>query len=331
MKINDVIAFLEKIAPPSLQESYDNCGLLTGNSEDSVTGILCTLDVTEEVVQEAVDKKCNLIVAHHPVIFGGLKNLTPTNYVKRTVLKALKNDIAIYAIHTNLDNVLTNGVNQQLAIVLGLQNQTILRPKKGIKSQAEFFWAGESDELTEKLSPLRVSFHIFGGRDGHLVKIEYPCFIEKELMQFLHFQPLVQWIGSSQSLPHADGDTGAGVIGELPETLDTKHFFDLVKESLIVPVIRHTKIIKPEVKRIAICGGSGGFLLQDAIRAGADVFLTADYKYHEFFDAEDKIIIVDTGHYETEQYTKDLLAGLLSKEGFSAVVSNVRTNPVYYH
>lgn len=331
MKISNVIAILEQIAPPSLQESYDNCGLLTGDSTHEVTNILTTLDATEGVVQEAIDKNCNLIVAHHPIIFGGLKNLTPTNYVKKTVLKAIKNDIAIYAIHTNLDNVLMNGVNQQLATVLGLINQKILKPKKGVLAKTEFLCSKNPIDIIAQFNQLRATSNVFEGKNGFLVKVEYPYFAEKELMHILSTNDDVQWAEKPQTMPQSDIKIGSGVVGELIEALEVKQFLDIVKESLVVPTIKHTKLVKSQVQKIAVCGGSGGFLLQDAIKAGADVFLTADYKYHEFFDAEDKIIIVDTGHYESEQYTKDLLAGLLNSHGFSAYVSTVRTNPVYYY
>ena len=262
MKIKEITNYLESIAPLSYQESYDNAGLLTGNPNEEVTGVLLSLDCIETVIEEAISKKCNLVVAHHPIIFGGLKKLIGRNYVERTVIKAIKNDIAIYAIHTNLDNVL-NGVNAKIAEKIGLENTKILVLKYNLPQSQE---------------------------------------------------------------------VGSGMIGDLPEPMEASNFLKHLKEKMQVNCIKHTALLGKKIKKIAICGGAGGFLLRNAIAAGADIFITSDYKYHEFFDADSQIVIADIGHYESEQFTKDLLADFLEKqfETLNIHISAVNTNPVNY-
>jgi len=261
MSIQSVIDFLEQIAPLHLQEDYDNAGLIVGNPNHDITAVMVCLDSTEAVIDEAIEKGCNLVVAHHPIIFSGLRSLTGQNYIERTIIKAIKNDIAIYAIHTNLDNVLQNGVNQKIATRLDLQDLKILRPK-------------------------------------------------------------------SSDTP----DIGSGIIGTLNQAIETKDFLQLVKTKMQAGCVKYTEILQEKVQKIAICGGSGSFLLEDATRMGADVFITSDYKYHQFFDANGKIMILDIGHYESEYYTIELIKELLSKNftKFAAHWTNVNTNPVNY-
>jgi len=259
LKLKNVIAELEKWAPLQYQENYDNSGLLIGDKEMNLSSALICLDCTEQVIEEAISSGANLVIAHHPLIFSGLKKLVGENYVERTVIKAIKNDIAVYAIHTNLDNM-HNGVNAKITELMGIQNPQILFPKKG------------------------------------LVNI------------------------------------GSGMIGELKEEMSALNFMKMVKETFGVEMLRYTNILKDKVNKIAVCGGSGSFLLPQAIEQGADVFVSSDFKYHQFFDSENQIVIVDIGHYEAEKFTKELIYDFL-REKFPTFVlrlSNIKTNPVNY-
>ncbi len=260
MQIQDIIRVLEAIAPPQLQESYDNSGLLVGDPESDLTGVLFCLDSTESVVEEAVRKGCNLVVAHHPIVFRGLKRLNGATYVERTVMQAIRNGIALYAIHTNLDNVHQQGVNARIAQKLGLRHTRILSPKPGLT------------------------------------------------------------------------DVGAGLLGELPAPMPEAAFLQEVKRAFRTGCVRHTALRHKPIEIVAVCGGSGSFLLADALRAGADAFVTADFKYHEFFDAEHRLIIADVGHYESEQFTIELLYELIHEKfpNFALHLTEVNTNPVFY-
>lgn len=276
MRIIDIIRVLETIAPLNLQESYDNAGLLTGSGDWECMGILCTLDATEAVILEAKNKGLNLVVTHHPVIFGGLKKINGRNYVEKTVIAAIKNDIAIYAIHTNLDNVI-HGVNNRIADRIGLTNRQILLPKT------------------------------------------------------LHHTS-VEGVKEPVSLVSDNPSIGSGLLGQLPEELDETGFLYMLKTSFELTVIRHTPLSGKKLKKVAICGGSGSFLTGKAIAAGADVYVTADIKYHEFFDANNRILLADIGHWESEQYTTELLIEILQAKfpTFAVLKSGIITNPVNY-
>lgn len=276
MRIIDIIRVLETIAPLNLQESYDNAGLLTGSGNWECMGILCTLDATEAVILEAKNKGLNLVVTHHPVIFGGLKKINGRNYVEKTVIAAIKNDIAIYAIHTNLDNVI-HGVNNRIADRIGLINRQILLPKT------------------------------------------------------LHHTS-VEGVKEPVSLVSDNQSIGSGLLGQLPEELDETGFLYMLKTSFELTVIRHTPLSGKKLKKVAICGGSGSFLTGKAIAAGADVYVTADIKYHEFFDANNRILLADIGHWESEQYTTELLIEILQAKfpTFAVLKSGIITNPVNY-
>jgi len=278
MKINQITSYLESIAPLSLQEEYDNSGLLIGNEESEVTGALICLDCSEDVLDEAIKKNCNLIIAHHPIIFKGLKKITGSNYVERVVEKAIRNNISVYAIHTNLDNV-PQGVNKKICDKLGLTNCKILVPRE-----------------------------------------------------------------SSPFTPSKGGQTvGAGMIGTLAKPTTELSFLIKVKKMMRAGSLRHTQLLNKKVTKVAVCGGSGSFLLSEAIRQRADVFITADFKYHQFFDGENKLVIADIGHYESEQFTKELLRDLLMekfsifaprfKKGEKKIpllLSAINTNPINY-
>ena len=363
MKIQDITFFLETVAPASLQESYDNAGLLTGNPGWDCTGVITTLDATEAVVLEAIEKKCNLIVAHHPIIFGGLKKITGKNYVEKAIITAIKNDIAIYAIHTNLDNLLT-GVNGKMADQLGLVNRQILQPKKGLlKKLVTFVPVAQVEEVRNALfvagaghigNYSECSFaaagegtfkgstgtHPFVGKPGERhteqeLKLEmiYPAWVESGLLQALKTaHPYEEVAYDIFLLDTKYQDIGNGLTGELPEAVTELEFMQQLKKAFGLTVIRHTVLKSKLVKKIALCGGAGSFLIGAAVAAGADFYITGDVKYHEFFDANDRLVIADIGHFESEQYTIDLLFDILRIKfpNFAVLKTGVKTNPVNY-
>ncbi len=362
-KIKDVAAYLESIAPIAYQESYDNSGLLTGNSSADVTGILVTLDCTEAVVEEAISSHCNLIVAHHPILFKGLKKLTGKTYVERTLISAIKNDVAIYAIHTNLDNV-HSGVNRKIAEKIGLKNTRVLLPLPGMLSKLVTFIPKNNLEIVVDAlhaagagqlgNYKNCSFQISGkgifepnedakpfiGKSGQKemvdeVRVEmiYPSHIEKSILTALkQSHPYEEVAYYISSLQNASQEVGAGLIGEIDVAEEPISFLQRLKKQMNVSVIRHTAPLDKPLKRVAVCGGAGSFLLKEAIAQGADAFISADFKYHEFFDADGKIMIADIGHYESEQFTKELLKEVLSKKfsTFAINFSKTVTNPISY-
>ena len=363
MKIREVIDVLEELAPPSYQESYDNAGLLTGNANWDCTGILCTLDATETVINEAKRKKCNLIVAHHPIIFGGLKKINGKNYVERAVIAAIKNDIAIYAIHTNLDNIST-GVNGKIAEKLGLKNIEVLLPKENnLRRLYVFVPEDKAEEVRNAIFkaggghignysecsfnlPGKGTFKAGEGTDPYVgeigkrheedeIKMEiiFPAYLQTKLISaMIEAHPYEEVAYDIIPLGNYFKEVGSGVIGELPENLEETGFLHMLKTSFGLTVIRHTPLTGKTVKKIAICGGAGSFLIKKAVAAGADFYVTADVKYHEFFDAEDKMVIADIGHFESEQFTTDLLTDVLQQKfpTFAVLKTEVDTNPVKY-
>ncbi len=262
MKIQEITKYIEKLAPLEYAEGFDNVGLLVGNYETEVTGVLVTLDTLEDTIDEAIEKNCNFIVSFHPIIFSGLKKLNGNNYVERVVLKAIKNDIAIYATHTALDNV-QQGVSGKICDVLNLQNSKTLIPKTTIASQETI---------------------------------------------------------------------GMGMIGELPHEMKEKEFLQFVKSKMKTDCIRHSELMGSTIKRVAVLGGSGSFAIENAIDSKADAYISADFKYHDFFKAEKKVLLADIGHYESEQFTKNLLVEYLTKKftNFAIILSEKSTNPIYY-
>lgn len=355
---------LETWAPLSYQESYDNAGLIVGNFNDEVTGVLVTLDATEAVIDEAIAKGCNVVIAHHPIVFKGLKKFNGRNYVERAVIKAIKNDIALYAAHTNLDNV-SGGVNFKIAEKLQLQQVRILSPKSQLLTKlAVFVPTGDTQRVLDALyaagagqigayehcsfrvegtgtfKPLQGANPVIGqvGRDEdvreHRVEVIFPAYLEGSMVSaLLKAHPYEIPAYDLYPLNNANTDIGAGAIGQLPMPLTESDFLAYLKMHMQLPVIRHTPLLGKTINRIAVCGGAGGFLLNEAVRAGADIFVTADYKYHEFFDADSRIIICDIGHYESEVYTKELLQQYLSKHftNFAVILSETVTNPVQYY
>ncbi|HTH57610.1 MAG TPA: Nif3-like dinuclear metal center hexameric protein [Cyclobacteriaceae bacterium] len=361
--IKNVTDHLEGLAPRSYQEDYDNSGLLTGDFEVEVTGILVTLDCTEAVVDEAIQNKCNLIVAHHPIIFRGLKKITGQTYVERTIIKAIKNDVAIYAIHTNLDNVHV-GVNKKIADRIGLENVRILQPKKNTLSHLVTFIPKEN--VGDVLSALHAagaghigeykncSFKVAGqgtfmptgkaqphvGQTNQLENVEevraeviFPEHLSSKILRALRAaHPYEEVAYYLSRLENENQEIGAGMIGELPTAIEPFDFLNGLKKKMNAKVIRHTRPSTKGIKTVAVCGGAGSFLLPAAVAQGADVFVSADFKYHEFFDADGKIMIADIGHYESEQFTKDLLGEVLKEKftTFAIIFSNTVTNPLSY-
>jgi len=361
--IADVARFFNELAPKSYQESYDNSGLITGNPSWEVKGTLVTLDCTEEVVAEAIATGCNLIVAHHPILFRPIKKLTGSNYVERTIISAIKNDIAIYAIHTNLDNVL-HGVNKMIAEKLGLTNLKILQPKKETLSKLVTFspqshtkkilgalhqaGAGQIGEYkncsftiegTGAFSPSEKS-KPFSGKPGGDEKVKedrieviLPRHLEKRVLKALMgTHPYEEVAYYLTEITNENQEAGAGMVGELPNEMDAIEFIRKVKTEMKSGCVRYTSLCHSKIKRVAVCGGAGSFLVSTAKQAGAQAFISSDFKYHEFFDAENQIILADIGHYESEQYTKDLLVNVLKENfvTFASIFSKTITNPISY-
>jgi dinuclear metal center YbgI/SA1388 family protein len=346
-----------------LQEHYDNAGLIVGDKNWDCTGIITTLDATEEVVLEAVAKNCNLIVAHHPIIFSGLKKINGKNYVEKTVIAAIKNNVAIYAIHTNLDNVL-HGVNGKMAELLQLKNTTVLAPKAGLlKKLYTFVPAAYAPILRDALFAAgagnignysECSFNAGGegtfkagdnttpfvGEIGQRhteaetkIEVIFPAYLQTGLVEALKkAHPYEEVAYDIVTLDNLHQQTGSGLVGELEHPVEETVFLKLLKERFGLTVIRHTPLNNKPIRRVAICGGAGSFLIKTAIQNKADIYITADMKYHEFFDAEGRIVIADIGHFESEQFTIDLLAAILEQKfpTFAVLKTIVQTNPVRY-
>ncbi|HLP49891.1 MAG TPA: Nif3-like dinuclear metal center hexameric protein, partial [Chitinophagales bacterium] len=355
--------YLETIAPLSYQESYDNSGLIVGDANAPVKKVLITLDATEAVIDEAIREKCQLVIAHHPIVFGGLKKFNGKNYVERVVIKAIKNNIAIYAIHTNYDNVI-EGVNAKICERIGLTNCQILAPKKQLlKKLYTFIPVAHHERVTKAVFEAgtgyignysETSFNVAGtgtfkgneksnpvlGKKGVLEKAEeikfetiFPAHLEHKVIgALLQAHPYEEVAYDVVTLDNAYQKVGSGMVGELKKPVDELTFLKNLKKSLKTDCIRYTALQGKPIKKVAVCGGAGSFLLNNAIAAGADAFVTADFKYHEFFNADNKLVIADVGHYESEQFTRDLLLQHLSEKFpiLAALISSVNTNPIKY-
>ena len=362
-KIKDLTRYLETIAPLAYQESYDNSGLLVGNPNTEIKGVLISLDCTEEIVREAVEKGCNVIVSHHPIVFKGLKKFTGSNYVERTVILAIKNDVALYAIHTNLDNVLP-GVNRKLAEKIGLQDLKILDQKLDTLTKLVTFTPKENREdvlaAMHKAGAGNIgdynscSFRSTGtgrfvpgknadphiGEPGKMEEVEeerieviFPTYLKYGIIDALTAaHPYEEVAYYLTSLQNANQETGSGMIGSLEHPMPEDYFIERLKEIFGLKVIRHTKFLGKPIKKVAVCGGSGSFLTRKAISKQADIFITSDIKYHEYFDAEDKIILADIGHYESEIATTELLEHIIKEKftTFAVCLTTNTTNPILY-
>lgn len=363
MKIGEIINALQELAPPAYQENYDNASLLTGHPSWNCTGVLCTLDATEEVILEALGQGCNLVVAHHPIIFGGLKRINGDHYVEKSIITAIKNDIAIYAIHTNLDNII-DGVNGRMAELLQLKNCRALLPRPGtLRKLYTFVPQAQAEAVRDALFEAgagqigqysHCSFSVggqgsfkggentnpFAGTPGRLhleaetrLELIFPAVNEgRVIAALLAAHPYEEVAYDIVKLENTHPGIGAGLLGRLENPMPETEFLALLKTVFGPAVIRHSPLGNRPVQTVALCGGAGSFLITNALRAKADVFVTADMKYHEFFEANGQMLIADIGHFESEQFTPDLLAGVLREKfpTFAVRKSGVKTNPVNY-
>jgi len=363
MKLQEIADYLESLYPLSLQESWDNSGLLVGHPDHEVKKILITLDITEAVVQEAIDKHCNVIISHHPVIFSGIKSLTAKTETERLVESAIKNDIALYALHTNLDNS-DSGINAHLCEKLGLIHKKIIVPKTNILRKLVTFCPTDHSEKIRQALFEAGAGHIgnyescsfnssgtgtfkgsedtnpFVGEKGklhyeeeHRIETVYPTYLESRILKALFaVHPYEEVAFDIYDLGNSYFRVGSGMIGELVEETREMDFLKQLREIFGTGVIRHSGLTGNPVNKIAICSGSGSFLIDEAKKQGAGFFITSDVKYHEFFKAEGKIVIADIGHYESERFAKDLIHNVLIKKfpNFAVLISESKTNSVNY-
>ncbi len=363
MKVKDITSALEEWAPKAYQEDYDNCGLLVGDPNQSIDKVLITLDVTEAVMDEAIANGNQLIVAHHPLIFKGLKKITPTHWVERCVTKAIKNDVAIYALHTNLDNVAT-GVNSKIAERIDLKDTRILAPKSGNLSKLVTFVPPSSvDEVLNALHSAgagqigeyeNCSFQVSGigaftpgakasptiGKNGKQeqvdelrVEVILPSHLESGILKALRrTHPYEEVAFYVSKLCNVNQEVGSGLIGTLPSPMTFDSFVTQMKKIMNLQVVKHTHPLEKMIETVAVCGGAGSFLLKQAISQGADVFVSSDFKYHDFFESENRINMLDIGHYESEVFTKELILDYLSQKfaNIAFRLSGVDTNPITF-
>ena len=363
MLLKDLILHLENFAPLHYQESYDNSGLITGDLNGEVKSALVAIDVTEEVIDEALSSNCDLIISHHPLIFKGIKSITGKNEVERCLLRAIRNNLAIYAAHTNLDSV-TGGVNSIICKKLGLKKCHILSAAKSqLLKLVTYIPEKQVEEVRSAL------FSAGAGVIGNYDQCSFGVAGEGTFRGSQESQPFVGTRGKLHTEPERRLETivprhlvsgvvsalkgahpyeevafdlfplendfpsfGMGMIGELEAPADEAEFLKLVKERFGCQVIRHTALLNKKISKVAVCGGSGSFLISKAKNEGADLYISADFKYHDFFEADKKIVLADIGHYESEQFTKEVLKEIVLKKfpTFALRLSEVKTNPVSY-
>ena len=363
MKIQKIIDIIEDFAPVPLQDGFDNSGLQVGDVNRQLTGILLCLDVTEEVLDEAVELGCNLIISHHPLLFKPLKSLTGKTYVERCVIKACKHDLAVYAAHTNLDNAY-GGVNFHLAGKLGLQNIRVLSPKREVLLKLVTFVPEAYAEVVRSTlfnagagsigNYDSCSFNVSGegtfraqeqaqpfvGEKGEThvereVRIElvFPAYKKTAVFRaLLAAHPYEEPVCDFYNLNNSWSRVGAGVVGELPFAEDEEAFLDKLKTVFQLKALKYSPLTGKKIREVALCGGSGAFLIPEAIAYGADVFITGEAKYNDYYDVEDKILLAVVGHYESEVATKELFYDIITKKitNFAVHFSSVNTNPVNY-
>ncbi|MER3464658.1 MAG: Nif3-like dinuclear metal center hexameric protein [Chitinophagaceae bacterium] len=362
MKFFEIISAIEFFAAPELQEEYDNSGLIVGSKTTDCTGVLCCLDATVEVLREAKVKGCNLVVAHHPIVFKGVKKINGKNYVERVIIEAIKNDIAIYAAHTNLDNILL-GVNGMISEKLELKNSKILQPKTKVLRRLITFAPNDKAEKVRQALFTAGAGHIgkysecsfnsqgvgtfkaeeganpFVGEIGKQhqeqeIKIEivFPAYLEQQIIDALvSNHPYEEVAYDIFTMENVHYGIGAGIIGEC-KPIGEIEFLQKIKSVFNLNLIRHTALRNKAITKVAVCGGAGSFLIKSALAQGADVYITSDLKYHDFFDTEGQMLLSDIGHYESEQFTIDLLQRLLLQKfpTFAVFKTSVNTNPVHY-
>ncbi len=363
MKVKDITKILEDFAPLNYQESYDNSGLIVGDYSMELKGVLISLDITEEVIDEAIKENCNMIVSHHPIIFSGLKSLTGANFVERSVIKAIKNNIALYASHTNADSVF-NGVSGKMCEKLELQNCSILSPRSSIlfkivvfvpykfadKVKNAMYKAGAGEignysecsfsvegngtfKANESASPFVGEKDLLHTEPEQRVEVIVPEHAKNKVISALIYaHPYEEVAYDVYKLENKHNNIGFGMIGDLKNEMDELEFLNKVKEVFNVGCVKYTSLLNKPIKKVALCGGSGSFLLNNAIANNADIFITGDFKYHDFFNAENKIIIADIGHFESEQFTKNIFYDIIKEKmpTFAVRLSNVNTNPIKY-
>ena len=362
MKIKELISFLNEVAPFSYQESYDNSGLLIGNEHTEIKGLLVTLDVTEDIIDEAIKRDCNVVLAHHPLIFAGVKKLTGANYIEKTIIKAVKGDVAVIAFHTNLDNVL-HGVNKRILDKLNAKQVGVLSSKSNTLLKGVFY--GTKEDV------IKISEAVFkagAGKIGNYEECSFTSNGEGAFKPINKAKPTIGEVGVREilkedrveviipkylkakvlaaakeassyeelaydilPLENINPEVGSGSVGLLKEPVVLDDFLQHIKNTF-GGMIRYTTPISDTIQKVAVCGGSGSFLLNDAIKSGADVFITSDFKYHQFFDANKAITIIDIGHYENEQFTSELLVDIIREKisTFAVHLTDINTNPVNY-
>jgi dinuclear metal center YbgI/SA1388 family protein len=364
MQVSELVRHIEQLAPPSLQEAYDNAGLIYGNPEMELTGVLIALDATEAVIEEAIRKNCNLVLSHHPIVFSGLKRINEKHYVDRALVKAIRHQIALYACHTNLDNTI-HGVNGAIAAAFDLQQVSILAPKSGqfiqlsvyvpnthldqVKSALFEAGAGKlgnyaacsfSSTGLGSFTPIEGAQPHIGSLGIHTTveetKLEliFPVWAQSKVVQALHqAHPYETPAYNLFTINNVNPEIGSGVMGYLPKAISELDWLAQVAKTCQVPVVRHSPLLGKQIEKIAICGGAGSFLIKQAQSLGADALLTADLKYHEFFEANNQILLTDPGHFESEHFTIDLLYKIIQEKfpTFAVLKSSIRTNPVHYY
>ena len=363
MIVKDVIDFLDSYAPLKYAEDFDNVGLLIGDSNKKVKGIIICLDSTPDVIKEAIDSNYNLVISFHPIIFSGIKQLSPGNYVNDSILLAAKNDISIFAIHTALDNS-NIGVNMKLCKELGILNGKILIPKQNtIKKLTTYIPKDSADKLKNNLfnsgagsigkyENCSFTFEGIGTFKGNknsnptvgkklintnqietCINITYLSHLEHKVITTLkEIHPYEEIAYEIKTLENINENIGMGMYGEIKEALDEKKFLSILKRKLGVKFLKHSKLLNKPIKKVAVLGGSGSFGIENAISVKADAYITSDLKYHDYFKAENSILLIDVGHYESEQYTKNLLYDILTKKfpNFAIALTEINTNPVKY-
>lgn len=364
MKVKDITSLIEAHAPIIIQEAFDNAGLVTGDPDQEISSVLVCLDLTEEVLDEALDLKAGLIVSHHPLIFGGLKNLLPTHAVNRILIKAIQKGISIYSAHTNLDKVVP-GVSSVLADRIGLVNQQVLVPDSGqLFKLTSFVPFTAIDALTQALFDAGAgrlgnydscSFQIEGqgtfraldgaepfvGTAGVLhrepeVRVEVVVSAKwksQVIRALLENHPYEEVAYDLIRLENTDSYQGLGILGELPEPVAEEAFLALLKKKLDLISLRHTKFTGKYIQKVALCGGSGSEFLGNAKKAGAQVYISGDFKYHQFFEAAGQILIADIGHFESEVFALSLIRDIVKKKfaNFAVHLSKINTNPIKYY
>lgn len=357
------MAVLEDLAPLAYAEDFDNVGLLVGDADQDITGVLVCHDALEKVIDEAIEKKCNLVVCFHPILFSGIKKITGSNYVERAVTKAIKNDIAIYAVHTALDNH-KNGVNKIFCDAIGLKNTNILIPKKQFIQKLVTYTIPENAEQVrnalfgagagnignyENCSFNSQGIGTYMGNENsnpevgerfefvesHEIRIEvtFEKYRQTKILKALFSSHAYEEVAYEiYTLENQHQNVGLGMIGELQQAMDNREFLQMVKEKMQCGGIRHSEFIENKIQKVAVLGGSGSFAIKEAIRAGADAYLTADLKYHNFYEAEDRILLADIGHFESERFTKNYIIDFLIEKlpNFAIILSAENTNPVKY-